>query len=393
MSQPVLKNALHLKLVLVTVAIGLIMDGLDGSIVNVVLPEIAHDFHVDIGTISWVTIIYLLMVAGLLLIFGKLADSGHIQKIFLYGFIIFTIGSLGCGLSIGIWSMLVFRMVQGVGAAMIAVTCPMICVKFLPKDKLGLYMGILTIASSLGFAIGPAIGGFIAHYLSWHWIFLINIPIGLFTIPLILKVIPSDNNIVTKPFDMPGAVCSFGFMVLGMIIIERLPHFECWYHTLILVSICVVFIALFVIRELKCQYPLINLRFFNNFRFSSVILAFFIINCVYMGVIYLLPFYLSLEMMFDPDIRGLFLLIPSMITLIVGIPISRWSDRTERRSFSVVACIILVLFNLIFVVIEPSYGIVPLLVALILMGLLWGFAGGPASCRVIEESPNGERGV
>ncbi|HJJ56242.1 MAG TPA: MFS transporter, partial [Methanocorpusculum sp.] len=283
MSQPVLKNALHLKLVLVTVAIGLIMDGLDGSIVNVVLPEIAHDFYVDIGTISWVTIIYLLMVAGLLLIFGKLADSGHIQKIFLYGFIIFTIGSLGCGLSIGIWSMLVFRMVQGVGAAMIAVTCPMICVKFLPKDKLGLYMGILTIASSLGFAIGPAIGGFIAHYLSWHWIFLINIPIGLFTIPLILKVIPNDNNIVTKPFDMPGAMCSFGFMVLGMIIIERLPHFECWYHTLILVSICVVFIALFVIRELKCQYPLINLRFFNNFRFLSVILAFFIINCVYMG--------------------------------------------------------------------------------------------------------------
>ncbi|HJJ97160.1 MAG TPA: MFS transporter, partial [Methanocorpusculum sp.] len=121
--------------------------------------------------------------------------------------------------------------------------------------------------------------------------------------------------------------------------------------------------------------------------------AFLIINVVYMGVLYLLPFYLSTGMQFDTAASGMYLLIHPALTAILGIPIGKWSDRTGRRSFSIGACVVLVLFNLIYAVIFPEMGILPLLAALVLMGILWGLAGGPAASRIVENAPEGERGT
>ncbi|MCQ2356666.1 MAG: MFS transporter, partial [Methanocorpusculum sp.] len=154
----IIENPLYQKLLLAAVAIGVVMDGLDGSIVNVVLPVIAADFGTDTGTIAWVVITYLLMMAGFLLVFGKLANHGHIRKIFVGGFVIFTAGSAICGLSPDLFWLLAARMFQGIGAAMIAAAAPMLCVKCLPAKMLGLALGVLTMASSIGFAAGPALG-------------------------------------------------------------------------------------------------------------------------------------------------------------------------------------------------------------------------------------------
>ena len=98
-------------------------------------------------------------------------------------------------------------------------------------------------------------------------------------------------------------------------------------------------------------------------------------------------------MEFDTAVSGIYLLIPPALTAVLGIPIGKWSDRTERRSFSIGACVVLVLFNLIYAVILPEMGIVPLLCALVLMGVLWGLAGGPAASRIVETAPEGERGT
>lgn len=390
----IIENPLYQKLLLAAVAIGVIMDGLDGSIVNVVLPVIAADFGTDTGTIAWVVIVYLLMMAGLLLVFGKLADRGHIRKVFVGGFVIFTAGSAVCGFSPDLLWLLAARIFQGVGAAMIAAAAPMLCVKCLPAKMLGLALSVLAMASSIGFAAGPALGGILTHYLSWHWIFLINIPIGIIAIPFVLSVIPKDTAGEKKPFDLLGATLLFAMMAFGIYALERLPHLGITNPQILLcTAFSILFAVLFVLRELRTPTPLINVRVFTAWRFSAVVVAFLIINVVYMGVLYLLPFYLNTGMHLDTAASGLYLLIPPVLTAILGIPIGKWSDRTGRRSFSIAACIILVAFNLIYAVLIPEMGIIPLLCALVLMGFLWGLAGGPAASRIVEHAPENERGT
>jgi MFS family permease len=186
----VITDPLHQKLLLIAATIGMLLDGLDGSIVNVVLPQISGSFGIDTGTVSWVVINYLLMMAGLILVFGKVAERGLLRKIFLGGLLIFTLGSAACGLSPDFEILLASRIFQGIGAAMIAAAAPLLCVTYLQKNMLGMSLGAMTMASSIGFAAGPAIGGFLTHYLSWHWVFLINIPIGLLALPFAHHVIP-----------------------------------------------------------------------------------------------------------------------------------------------------------------------------------------------------------
>ncbi|MEA5037117.1 MAG: MFS transporter [Methanocorpusculum sp.] len=194
------------KLLLIAVGIAVFMDALDGSVVNIALPVIAAEFGTDAGTISWVSAAYLVTVAGLILIFGKFADRGYVKIFFIIGFILFTAGSIACGLSADLTLLIISRVIQGAGAAMLAAAAPMLCVKFLPASMLGVSMGVLTAASSVGFAVGPAIGGVITHFLSWHWIFFINIPIGIFAVLFALRIIPRATVPVHERVDLTGAL-------------------------------------------------------------------------------------------------------------------------------------------------------------------------------------------
>lgn len=390
----VITDPLHQKLLLIAATIGMLLDGLDGSIVNVVLPQISGSFGIDTGTVSWVVITYLLMMAGLILVFGKVAERGLLRKIFLGGLLIFTLGSAACGLSPDFGILLASRIFQGIGAALIAAAAPLLCVTYLPKNMLGMSLGAMTMASSIGFAAGPAIGGFLTHYLSWHWVFLINIPIGLLALPFALHVIPEDITQKKQPFDLFGAVALFGMITSGVYTLERIPHLGITNQQILLCTVlCLVCTIAFLLRELRCTPPLMNIRVFTTWKFTAVFLAFLIMNIVYAGILYLLPFFLLAGMQFDTAVSGLYLLIPPALTTIIGIPLGRWSDSIGRRPFALAACLVLIAVNGIYLRILPEMGLVPLLTGLILMGLFWGFAGGPVASRVVDYAPRGEEGT
>jgi EmrB/QacA subfamily drug resistance transporter len=334
------------------------------------------------------------MMAGLILVFGKVAERGLLRKIFLGGLLIFTLGSAVCGLSPDFGILLVSRIFQGIGAAMIAASAPLLCVTYLPKTMLGMSLGAMTMASSIGFAAGPAIGGFLTHYLSWHWVFLINIPIGLLALPFALHVIPEDISPKKEPFDLFGAVALFGMMASGVYTLERIPHLGITDQQILLCTVlCLVCTIAFLLRELRCTTPLMNIRVFTAWRFTAVFLAFLIMNVVYAGMLYLLPFFLQAGMQFDTAMSGLYLLLPPALTAIIGIPLGRWSDSIGRRPFALAACLVLIAVNGIYLIILPEMGVVPLLAGLILMGLFWGFAGGPVASRVVDHAPPGEEGT
>ncbi|MFA4860445.1 MFS transporter [Methanoregula sp.] len=383
------------KLLLGAVALGVVMDGIDGSIVNVALPTMATYFDTDTGTIAWVIITYLLMMAGFLLVFGKLADRGLAKKLFLLGFVIFTLGSAACGIAPSLDVLLASRLVQGLGAAMIAAVAPLLCIRYLPPEMLGTALGVIVATSSIGFAAGPAIGGILTQHLSWHWIFLVNIPIGIVGILFAARVIPHDEpEDRTVSFDYPGAVTLFGAMVFCTFVLEEVAARGIT-DPLILScgALCLLCSGLFVARELTTPEPFVNIRIFSKWQFTAVLVAYLLVNIIFMGILYLLPFYLTLEMHFDLATSGLYLLIPPVVIALISIPFGQWSDKRGRRVFAVGACGFVILYNAIFVIISPETGIFPLCAGLILMGVAFGIAAGPASSRIIESAPPGEGGT
>ncbi|WP_321506086.1 MFS transporter [uncultured Methanoregula sp.] len=391
----VITDPLRQKLLLFAVAFGVVMDGIDGSIVNVALPTMAAAFGTDTGTIAWVIITYLLMMAGLLLVFGKLADRGHAKRLFLLGFLIFTLSSFACGISPSLDILLAARLVQGLGAAMIAAVAPLLCIRYLPGKMLGAALGVIAATSSIGFAAGPAIGGILTQHLSWHWIFLVNIPIGIIGILFAARVIPGDEpEKHTASFDYPGAVTLFGAMVFCTFVLEEVAARGITDPLILTCSaLCLLCTGLFVTRELTTPAPFVNIRIFSKWQFTAVTGAYLLVNVIFMGILYLLPFYLTMEMHFDLATSGLYLLIPPAVIAIISVPFGKWSDRRGRRAFAVAACGFIVIYSAIFVVLSPGSGIIPLLASLILMGVAFGIAAGPASSRIIESAPPGEGGT
>lgn len=383
------------KLLLGAVALGVVMDGVDGAIVNVALPTMAAYFATDTGTIAWVIITYLLMMAGLMLVFGKFAERGLAKKIFLLGFAIFTLASLACGLAPTLNVLLAARLAQGAGAAMIAAVAPLLFVRHLPPGMLAMALGVLATTSSIGFAVGPAIGGFLTQYFSWHWIFLINLPIGFAGILFAARVIPEDEpEECPTPFDYPGAVLLFIAMALVTFVLEEgLKRGISDPLITGCIALGIFSLALFVLRELTVSGPLINIRIFLSGAFSAVLVAYMLMNVVFMGIIYLLPFYLTTMMGYDPAATGLCLLVPPAAIALLSIPFGKWSDRSGRRAFAVVATGVMIVYSVLFAFLIPESGVLPLLSGLVLIGISVGIFSGPAASRVIESAPEGEQGT
>jgi MFS family permease len=254
-------------------------------------------------------------------------------------------------------------------------------------------MSIIAVGASIGYASGPTLGGFITQYLSWHWIFIINVPIGIAGILFLLRAIPKDEGYDRAYFDVPGSALSMTAIITGVFAIERSSHTGLENSQIVAaIFICVLSTILFVLWERRCTDPILNLRIFRSWIFNSVFSAYLLINLVGTGIWYLTPFYLSLAMGFDPATSGIFMLIPPAVTLIISMPIGRWSDLSGRRLFSVTSCMAMTVASGILFLIDPSMGVNPLIIALIFMGVLWGTCG-PAASRIVERIDYGEKGT
>ena len=385
MSGP-LKDAKAVLMLLFILAFATLMDGMDGSIVNIALPTIAGEMGADTGTISWVTTAYYMSIAGTILLFARIAKNGNIKKVFTCGLLLFLTGSVLCSVSISLPMLISFRIIQGLGAAMMGASAPMACVRYLPINKLGLGLGVITLGCSLGYTLGPAIGGFIVDALSWHWIFLINIPLCIIALPILLKAIPKDDVVNKSPVDLLGAAIFFVMIASGMMALERSTYSEDRIAVIIATILFVVCLITFITVELRKHMPLLNVRVFKSLRFDAVTLSFLLVNFSYMGILYLMPFFFVTCMGFSPTTCGLYILLPSVITLLFVVPLSRWSDRIGRRPFSIASCIFLTLAFMIMALCSETGDTVPLVIALILMGMTWATCGGAMASRIVENT-------
>lgn len=391
----VIRNPHHQKLVLLIAAFAIFMDGLDSSIVNVALPVIAGEYGIDISAGSWVVMAYMLFMAGFILAFGKIADNGKIRIIFSIGFAMFAVGSFLSAVAPEFGIMIAARALQGLGASMIAAAAPLLITRFLPENMRGLGMGVIATTGGVALTFGPPLGGLLTAYLSWHWIFLINVPIGIAAIIFAKSVIPGPDSVPErKPFDITGTILMFAAIGSMIFFLERSPVLG-WTSKEIILLGCVfaVSTAAFIIRSLRAKNPLLDIRIFRHWKFTAVALSYTLTCAVFAGVMYMVPYYMQTSLDLGTAVSGFLLMIASIITAIVGIPVGAWSDRIGCRTPCILAALFRISFCLIFLLILPEWGVWALIPGLICMGLSFGISGGPATTRIIQFSPKGEEGT
>ncbi|PZU21231.1 MAG: MFS transporter, partial [Chryseobacterium sp.] len=210
------------NLILILASIGTFVEALDIAIINLTIPSIQSQFNITANTVQWLQTLYVLFFGGFLIIGGKLSDQIGRKKIFIIGGAIFMLTSLGAGMSVNFQTLAVFRALQGLGAAFIMPSALSIVTHTFQKDQeRNRALGIFSAFAAIGSGSGLSIGGIISTYLSWHWVFLINVPILFITIILSYKFLPSDvQNKNQKSTDMVSAI----LLVLGLLLLTYGTH-------------------------------------------------------------------------------------------------------------------------------------------------------------------------
>ncbi len=328
--------------VLAAVAMGIFLSTIDGSIVNVALPTLIQAFYTEFAVVQWVVLAYLLTVTTLMLSLGRLGDMVGKKPLYATGFVIFTTGSVLCGLSPGIYWLIGFRVLQAVGAAMMMALGMAIVTEAFPPSERGKALGISGSMVSVGIVVGPVLGGILIDALSWHWIFFVNLPIGILGSLMVARFVPALKPTGGQRFDYLGAFTLFVSLMsllLALTLGEQLGFGE----TLVwlLFGNWLVFLVIFVAIEWKSSQSMIDLRLFQNRLFSVNLVTGFITFVSMAGTIILMPFYLENVLGYDPRSVGLLL---AIVPVALGImaPISgSLSDRLGTRPITVMGLLVL----------------------------------------------------
>ncbi|MFC7391474.1 MFS transporter [Scopulibacillus cellulosilyticus] len=270
-----LKRKINDQIVIFTAGIGLFLSTLDTGIINVALPALAQTFHSSISVISWTVTLYTLVLTGTIIIFGRLSDNVGRLKVYSLGLIVFLLASILCSLSHSPGQLILFRAIQGIGAAMLQATAAAIITTTIPKERIGSALGTLGMLIAAGPVLGPSLGGLLISIGSWRWIFLINVPIsviGLSGCVLIRKKVKELRN--NFKLDLIGNILlsvSILFILWGLSIwpIKGLLSF----YTVIPFVVFIILFTAFIIWEIHTRHPIIDLRLFRCGSLSASILA------------------------------------------------------------------------------------------------------------------------
>ncbi len=315
------------------VAFGLFMIMLDNTVVNVALPSIQRDLGLSLEELEWVVTGYALTFAAFMLTGGKLADLLGRRRIFVAGLVVFTVSSLLCGMAGTAELLIAWRIVQGIGAALMnPATLSIIAATFPPRERgraIGLWAGV----SALALAIGPLIGGLLTEHVGWGWIFFINVPVGVLAIGAsYLFIDESRDQSEVQRVDVPGLVTSgVGLFALTYALIQANTYG--WTSARIIGAFAVAAAALaaFVVIEMSSRVPMLDLSLFRNPTFSGANTAMLLIALAMFGVFFFVSLYMQQILGYSPVEAGLTFLPLTVLIIAVAPQAGRISDTVGAR--------------------------------------------------------------
>ena len=360
----------NMWLILIATCLFTFMSTLDGSIVNIAMPTMSKDLAISMNEAEWIVSVYMITICCLLIFWGRISDTIGKIKIFKIGTLIFIMGSLFCGISSTLEMLLISRIIQATGASMTMATNYGIITENFPPEMRGRSLGVLGSFVSLGSIAGPGIGGVIIQKYTWHYIFLINIPIGIFAFVLGYFVFPKS-----KKKDIPLNLDYLGFILFDMFIIslfmgifigQVIGFTKLSIIILFIIAVC-SFVG-FIFREKRAKNPLIDLTIFNNKSFSVGLTCAVLIFSSNLFMNTLLPFYLQDTLKLSSLMSG-FILMCVPIAMVIVAPISgALSDKIGSEGLTFLGLFIVSVSQLLFILIGLKTTISYLVILTLLAG-------------------------
>lgn len=385
----------HKWFVLLAVGIGTFMSALDGSVVNTVLPIVQHTFQTEIATIEWVVVVYLLVVSGLLLTFGRLGDLRGHRRVYLLGYIIFIVGSALSGLAPSATWLVLFRCFQALGAAMLFSNAPAILTGTFPPSQRGQALGLQGMMTYLGLTLGPSLGGWLTQAFSWRAVFYINVPVGLLALALSWAFVPGDHmEEHQQPFDWAGALLFMAGLVALLLALNEGAAWGWGSAPIIgLLAGAVVTLGLFIHWEGRVKAPMLDLSLFRIPVFTlstvSAVLNYVGLYCI----VFLMPYYLLDGRGLQPAQVGLLLTAQPVIMAIVA-PISgSLSDRIGSRLPATLGMVILAAGLVILSRMGPQTPLSLTIIGLAVAGLGTGIFVSPNNSALMGSAPRTRQGI
>ncbi len=377
--------------------VGSLMAAIDSTIVILALPNMLQDLHSDLVKMTWVIIAYLLVSTVLQLTFGRMADMFGRARMYNLGFIVFTIGSVLCGISFSDTFLIAARVLQGVGGAMLTANSMAILTEVFPAKQRGQAMGFNGVTWGVGSVLGPVLGGFILAVANWRWIFLVNVPIGIIgTLSAYLLLHDSESKPSHERFDIFGA-CSFclGLVTLLLGIMSSIGGGWFSPSVLILLAVAGVTFTVFIIWEYRSKYPMLDLRIFSSRHYTLSVLAATFQTLANFAVNFLIIFYLQGVRGYDPLTAALLILPLPVIMSLVGPFGGIWADRDRFHGATpaTLGLILQVISLVILVFLTPDTPYLLLAIALGLMGVGGAIFWSPNTSSTMGAAPRNRLGV
>lgn len=379
--------------VMLSIAMGIFLATIDGSIVNVALPTLTEELATDFATVQWVVLAYLLTITTLQAVVGRLADMYGRKLLYNSGFVVFTIGSLLCGLAPTVEWLIAARVLQGVGGALILALGLAIITDAFPPQERGRALGISGSIVSIGIVTGPTLGGLIINNFSWHWIFFVNVPIGILGTYFAWRYIPKTRPRGGQQFDVAGAATLCVFLLsflLGLTTGQRQGFTSPEAIGLYIVS--AFFLVTFIILEMRHPQPIIAPALFQSRTFRVNIATGFLVF-ISLGFMVLIPFYLERALGYGVQQVGFML---AVVPLALGItaPISgTLSDRVGSRPISVAGLAVSVVSFLLLSTLSTETTAVGFMLRYLPLGIGVGLFQSPNNSAIMGNVPREWLGV
>ena len=382
--------------VLVITVLGSGIASLDATVVNIALPTIGREFHTGIAALQWVITGYTLTLAAFLLIGGSLGDHFGRKKIFLIGIVWFALASVACGFAPNALFLILTRLIQGVGAALLTPgSLAILEASFVPADR-GRAIGAWSGLSGVAVAAGPLIGGYLISAASWRWIFFINVPIAVVVVALGLRHVPESRDpAATGKIDYAGALAAVVFLTGITFAFIEAPALG-WSSPAVLAMtlIGVAGLAAFLIREHRAAAPMLPLSIFADRQFAATNAVTFIVYAALTGATFLLPVMLQVVSGYSPLASGLALLPLTIIMLALSARSGQLATRIgPRLQMSVGPIVVGVGLAMLTLATAGSNYWVYVLPAVLVFGLGLAITVAPLTATAMSSAPPEHSGI
>ncbi|MCZ6625141.1 MAG: MFS transporter [Deltaproteobacteria bacterium] len=377
------------RMVLFLVCLGLFMVALNNRALLVSLPTLTRVFQTNLASIQWALLAYDLTIIGLVLTLGRLGDLFGRKRIYVGGFLLFICGSVLCGLSQSLAQLIAFRVLQGIGGAMLTANGRAIVSVVFPAEERGKALGITSMAFHVGFLTGPTLGGFIIDTIGWHWIFYFNVPVGLAGAYLAWKILEeTGEKRKGVRVDYLGACLLLAANIIFLYAMNRLPHLGLYHPaflSLTLLSIVTAF--LFIWTELHAETPILSLSLFRSRLFSFGNLSLFFITSTQSAIQFLMPFYLQRIMGFTPSQMGWIIITNSVVIVMIAPIAGRLSDRLGSRLLCTIGAGLIVTGQFFIASLNLDSTVLRIMFPLVFLGLGWAIFNAPNQSAILGSVP------